>query len=211
MDLCFDVSNQTVTRTDKNKTVNWSDDYLRLVFDFKSSDWSDCSKFILVFDNGEVYRFALSNDAFIVPEELLTDVKLVFSVYGVNNSYRITTPKVMLRLLEAGYTSDVAELDVEEFTHDVVEEVYIAINSKADADHTHTRSDITDWSHNHDDRYYTKTEVDTIIYGLNNKIQLNTDKIIQSEDTIDLTAYVVENGMPKANKTVNFYINENGE
>ena len=49
MDLCFDVSNQVVTRNDKSKIVNWSDDYLRLVFDFKSSDWSDCSKFILVF------------------------------------------------------------------------------------------------------------------------------------------------------------------
>lgn len=238
MDLCFNVSNQTVKRVDKNKLVNWSDEYLRLVFDFKSSDWSDCSKFILVFDNGEVYRFGLTGNAFIVPEELLTDVKLVFSIYGVNNSYRITTPKVMLRLLEAGYTSDVAELDVEEFTHDVVEEVYIAINGKADLEHTHTESDITDlgdysvvghthtksdvtdfnhthtkseitdFTHNHDERYYTKTEVDNIIYGLNNKIQLDTDKIIQSEDTIDLTAYVVENGMPKANKTINFYKEE---
>ena len=192
MDLCFDVSNQTVTRTDKNKTVNWSDEYLRLVFDFKSDDWSDCSKFILVFDNGEVYRFALSNNAFIVPEELLTDVKLVFSIYGVNNSYRITTPKVMLRLLEAGYTSDVAELDVEEFTHDVVEEVYIAINSKANA------TDV-----------YTKTEVDNLIYGLNNKMKLDGNaKIIQTDDTLTLTAYVIENGFPVQGKIVTFYIDE---
>ena len=149
MDICFDVTNQTVERSDKSKIVNWSDDYLRLCFDFKTDDWSDCTKFILIFDGEEVYRFALTDDKFIVPEELLTGVKLLFSVYGVNNTYRITTPKVLLRLREAGYSSDVKELDVDEFTHDVVEEVYLAIDGKADLGHTHTKSDVTDFSHTH--------------------------------------------------------------
>lgn len=192
MDLSFDIVNQTVERSDKHKIVNWSDDYLQLCFSFKSDDWSDCSKFILVFDGENVYRFALTDDKFIVPEELLTDVKLVFSIYGVNNSYRITTPKVLLRLLEAGYSNDVKDLDAEQFTHDVVEEVYTAINRKANS------TDV-----------YTKTEVDAIVYGLNNKIGFDGDKaILQTEDTVNLRAYVVENGMPKANKTVNFYIDE---
>lgn len=209
MDLNFNVNNQTVIRSDKNKTVNWSDDYLRLCFNFESTDWTDCSKFILIFDDEEVYRFALTDNKFIVPEELLTGVKLIFSVYGVNNSFRITTPKILVRLEEAGYSSDVKDLDVDEFTHDVVEEVYIAINSKADSGHTHVKSEITDFAHNHDDRYYTETEVNAIIYGLNNKIKLDaSNNIIQTSDKINLRAYVVENGMPKANETISFYINE---
>ena len=195
MDLEFEITNQTVTRKEKQKVVNYSDDYLRLCFDFKSSDWSDCSKFLLVFDNGEVYRFGLTDNEFIVPEELLTNVKLVFSVYGVNNTYRITTPKVMVRLLEAGYSASVKDLDADEFTHDVVEEIYISINTKADKTTT-----------------YTKTEVDALIYGVNNKLKFDVEKdIIQTGETIDLTAYVVEDGFPVNGRLVEFYIDEEEE
>ena len=38
MDLRFDVCKQVVTRTDSEKVVNLSDNYLRLVFDFKGTD-----------------------------------------------------------------------------------------------------------------------------------------------------------------------------
>ena len=31
--------------------------------------------------------------------------------------------------------------------------------------HTHTKSNITDFAHDHDDRYYTETEVDTLLVG----------------------------------------------
>ena len=48
MDLKFNVTNQIITRTDTNKVVNWSDDYLRLCFDFKTDDWTGTSKFILI-------------------------------------------------------------------------------------------------------------------------------------------------------------------
>ena len=191
MDLCFDVSNQMVTRTEKNRIVNYSDDYLRLVFSFKTSDWSGCSKFILVFDGEDTYRIALVDDAFIVPEELLTKEKLLFSIYGVNNSYRITTPKILVRLQEAGYSANVKSLDVDEFTHDVVEEVYIAIDKKADKSTT-----------------YTKTEVDALIYGLNNKLLLDSDKdIIQTDDTVEFRAYLMKDGMPVKNATIEFYKN----
>ena len=81
MDLEFEITNQTVTRKEKRKVVNYSDDYLRLCFSF-SDDWSDCSKFLLVFDEGEVYRFGLTSDKFIVPEELLTGSNLTI-IFGV--------------------------------------------------------------------------------------------------------------------------------
>ena len=40
-----------------------------------------------------------------------------------------------------------------------------AINGKADKSHTHTKSQITDFDHTHDDRYYTESEVDTKLSG----------------------------------------------
>ena len=40
-----------------------------------------------------------------------------------------------------------------------------AISGKADKNHTHIKSDITDFEHNHDDRYYTESEVDTKLSG----------------------------------------------
>ena len=40
-----------------------------------------------------------------------------------------------------------------------------AINGKADKSHTHTKSEITDFDHTHDNRYYTESEVDTKLAG----------------------------------------------
>ena len=40
-----------------------------------------------------------------------------------------------------------------------------AISGKADKIHTHTKSEITDFDHNHDDRYYTESEIDTKLSG----------------------------------------------
>ena len=40
-----------------------------------------------------------------------------------------------------------------------------AISGKADKNHTHIKSEITDFDHTHDDRYYTESEVDTKLSG----------------------------------------------
>ena len=40
-----------------------------------------------------------------------------------------------------------------------------AINGKADKIHTHTKSQITDFDHTHDDRYYTESEIDEKLSG----------------------------------------------
>ena len=43
------------------------------------------------------------------------------------------------------------------------------LNGKANSSHTHTKSQITDFSHTHDDRYYTETETNSL---LNNKLNI---------------------------------------
>ena len=40
-----------------------------------------------------------------------------------------------------------------------------AISGKADKIHTHTKSEITDFDHTHDDRYYTESEIDAKLSG----------------------------------------------
>ena len=40
-----------------------------------------------------------------------------------------------------------------------------ALNGKSDTGHTHTKSNITDFAHTHDDRYYTESETDTLLSG----------------------------------------------
>lgn len=39
-------------------------------------------------------------------------------------------------------------------------EVDTKLDGKSNTGHTHTKSEITDFDHNHDDRYYTETESD---------------------------------------------------
>ena len=157
----FDVNNQIITRTDKTKIVNYSDDYLRLCFNFRTSDWTGTAKFILVYSGENVYRVALTDDKFIVPEELLTTQKLVFSVYGTTASYRITTPKILLHLLIAGYDEHTSELNVDEFTNDVVEQIYVKFTD-----------------------YYTKTEVDALLHAKDNQVIVEADKpVIQTGET----------------------------
>ena len=49
-----------------------------------------------------------------------------------------------------------------------------AISGKADKSHTHIKSEITDFDHTHDDRYYTESEVDTKLSGKADKIHTHT-------------------------------------
>jgi len=77
----------------------------------------------------------------------------------------------------------------------------------------------TDWAasgssqHNHDDRYYTKAQVDSIVsqkeHDLLNRVSIKgeTYSIARNEE-VDLTVFVLDNGVPNDNKTVQFYIKE---
>ena len=49
-----------------------------------------------------------------------------------------------------------------------------AISGKADKNHTHIKSQITDFDHTHDDRYYTESEIDTKLSGKADKSHTHT-------------------------------------
>lgn len=225
MDITFQVKNQIIRRTDNNSIVQLSENYLCLKFSF-TDDWNDLVKFILIKTSEGTTRIALVDDSVVIPAEFLDSDKLNFSVYGVvsenDTVTRITTNKVGLILFDTGYTSKYTET-IERTETDLVEEIYLAIDKKSDktyvdaalegksdVGHTHVKSDITDFSHNHDERYYTESEVDEIIenvrHDLNNRLLVGSDRdVMQTGDKADITAYVVKDGMPQNNKPVYFY------
>lgn len=59
-----------------------------------------------------------------------------------------------------------------------------AISGKADKNHTHIKSEITDFDHNHDDRYYTESEIDTKLSGKSD-IGHNHDDRYYTESEVD--------------------------
>lgn len=81
------------------------------------------------------------------------------------------------------------------------------LDKKANTEHTHTESDITDLQdYALEEDVYSKSEVDEIIHNLQNNIKVNsTNKIIQLDETTELYAYCKEDGMPTINKKVHFY------
>ena len=141
MDLSFDVDKQMLSRTDSESVVNLSDSYLRLCFNFKSEDWTGLTKFVLVFHAGKVTRCPLVNDKMYVPGNLLGGDRLVFSLYGVDTSVRVTTNKLKVYLFDSGFTTDYDNDEAETFSLDVLEEIYLAINT-----HTHVLANVTDCS-----------------------------------------------------------------
>lgn len=182
MDLNFKIENQILKRSDKNEVVNFSENYLKLNFEFLSKDWETVDKYILIYQDDPVYheknviRLSLSNENSVtLSSQFLRGTKFVFLVYGeiVENSkvtYRITTNQHQVNLINCNFTKNYdGNLDPEEDA-DIVEQLWSAINLKADeadlstvatsgeysdlkhipetftpTSHTHTSSEITDF------------------------------------------------------------------
>ena len=230
MDLEFTINNQTLKRTDTNKPVNWSDNYLTLVFQFETDDWTGLNKYCLLRVSGELYRVELDNDQVTLPVGVLTSDRLIITLYGSDDEdYRITTNMVSIILGKSGYNiEDIGDIPDIEDIYALIESkastkyVNEQLELKADTLHTHSKSDITDFTHTHTESditdlkdyalesdVYSKSEVDQLIYDLNNKMNVNSDKtIIQTGETSNITIQVKEHGFPAPNKTVNIYKEE---
>lgn len=133
MDLNFTIEKQTLKRTDNQQIVNWSNEYLVFNFQF-SNEWSNLSKFLLIFCGDAAYRFAIEQNKFTVPYTLIKGNTFVFSVYGIDNEeYRITTNKIRLILGDSGFEKEIKTIGEEELTLDVVELIYTELDKKANA------------------------------------------------------------------------------
>ena len=193
MDLEFTINEQICRIKDKRQqVVDLSENYLVLSFAF-SDDWVNTGKFVLYpMTDGTVLRQGISNDKTVVPADVLTGDKFYFTVYGINNNERITTNLVKVNLLKSGYTPDAVTPGEDELTPSALEEIYMALDEKADIN-----------------TVYTKTEIDNLIHDMENKMVFEIDKtIIETEETLNMFVQVRKDGFPAVNKTVNIYMEE---
>ena len=69
------------------------------------------------------------------------------------------------------------------------------IAEKSNIGHTHTRSEITDFAHEHDERYYTETEVDNML--------LNKSDVSHSHDVAEVLGAASEEDLSNLQTQVN--------
>jgi hypothetical protein len=154
-------------------------------------------------EDGTVLRQGINNNKTVVPATVLTGDRFHFTVYGINNNERITTNLVKVNLLKSGYTPDAVTPGEDELTPSVVEEIYLALDTKSLVGHTHTMSNITDLP-----EFYNKTEIDRIINNIQNNIKLEVEPFILKEETTPITVYAKKDGFPLANETIYIYTEE---
>ena len=72
-------------------------------------------------------------------------------------------------------------------------DLFNALSNKANSSHTHTKSEITDFSHNHDERYYTEDEIDS---KLNSKLNSSLKGVNNGIAELDSTGKVPSSQLP---------------
>ena len=101
MRITFEVGNQTIIRTDRNKIVANSKNYLFADFSF-SSDWDGVIKTAIFSKGKKSYSVILDKDnSCLVPWEVLEVGDFSVSVFGGD---LITTDSSIIQVIESGYT-----------------------------------------------------------------------------------------------------------
>ena len=130
MDLEFKISNQSLVRKDNEKPVDWSNEYLRCSFDFKTDDWDDKGKFAVFRVGDESYRVAIADNTCIVPYDVLKHNKFLLMVYGVSDTVRVTTNYLWVHLGGSGFVDEYDESSY--FNPDMTEELLELVETKTD-------------------------------------------------------------------------------
>lgn len=106
MKLSFKVEKQNIMRTDSNKVVAKSKNYLYAAFTFSTDDWDDVEIKTAIFKNGDrVFNVILNdNDECLVPHEVLDSGTVSVSVFGGN---LITVDCASFKVHESGYEEGV--------------------------------------------------------------------------------------------------------
>lgn len=113
----YEIQNQLIRQvSEKPYLVNNSRNYLKLNFKFKSEDWEGLNKFIIFKITNEFdkktknYIEVLGNEnssSIIVPSYAIKNNFLIFTVFGENLDYRITTKEIVVVMKKTGYTNNV--------------------------------------------------------------------------------------------------------
>lgn len=77
---------------------------------------------------------------------------------------------------------------------------------KANSSHTHNKAEINDFDHNHDDRYYTESEIDTKLGGKANSSHTHTTSQISGLKSGATTKFSYGTGTPSGGDNGDVYI-----
>lgn len=108
MTITFNVENQTLSRTDTNKIVEKSKNYLHATFTF-SEDWEGTRKAIIVEDGGLKFKVYLDeNNSCDIPNKAVSYDGFMVSVIGENieNFVTITTNDLFVSVNKSNATDD---------------------------------------------------------------------------------------------------------
>lgn len=97
MNITFKVEKQLICRTDNEKPVAKSENFLFAQFKF-SDEWKGTKT--AIFNNGTAYNVILQDDRCLVPWEVITDNGFSVSVYCGN---RITANTAYVMVIPSGY------------------------------------------------------------------------------------------------------------
>ena len=181
MNLTFTIDQQKLKRTDTMQPVDFSNEYLKCCFNFRSDDWEDLGKFAIFHTGDKNYRVAISENECYVPYDVLKHNKFLLTVYGVYEDIRITTNYLWVHLLGSGFTTEYDESG--EFNPDMTEEIWLKMDEL--------------------DNRIQRLENSIILNG--------TAGFIQTDESVELYAYTRADGMPVLNKKVHFYKLEEDE
>lgn len=121
MELVYRVNGQLIHRQTQQCLANQGQEYLSLRFTF-DSEWDDYTKYIIFSYHSKHYQFQLEYDdeqlayIVIVPKEVLGGKGFLFTIYGEDDTERITTKQQKINLLESGYTTDISSIDYPDTT-----------------------------------------------------------------------------------------------
>ena len=111
MELEFEISNQSLVRTDSVGVVNQSVNYLSCVFTFKTTDWSNANKYALFkSESGENYCYSLGSECEVectVPAKVLEHDLFRLTLFGLKDEERITTNLVTVKLVRSGFSTSI--------------------------------------------------------------------------------------------------------
>ena len=117
MDLEFNITNQTLKRTDRKQVVNESIQYLRLNFTFNTEWDTYTDRYVFYRKGGKNYEYPITDNKATVPYSFLHGDRLIFGVYGVISdenetiTHRITTNPLMIPLVNSGLDVEFDEID----------------------------------------------------------------------------------------------------
>lgn len=128
--LLFRIEKQNILRTDSNKVVAKSKNYLYAAFTFSTDDWNEVKIKTAIFKNRDrVFNVILDdNNECLVPHEVLDNGKVIVSVFGGN---LITVDCASFKIHESGYEEGVTP---EPPTQDVYSQIINMIENMEQGD-----------------------------------------------------------------------------